>query len=207
MYTATVSKTARSLGLPYQGSRVHGLSKPRTRFSAQWVVQSFKNSSRFRVSKIGFFLPVRESTFLGGHREGYNFNSNKCVICTYAWCICNGLLGLNAIAEDKTETGRRLDILGYVVDLGTHFLSIAPKNFLNCLYWFFSVDLNGFTTLLELQRLGCVASRYGLICRFGWPFNAAIHAATWNLRSQVRIRFPLHIKRAIACGDGSSGSR
>ena len=41
------------------------------------------------------------------------------------------------------------------------------------------------------------ASRYGIICRFGRPFNAAIHAATRNLRSQVRNRFPVHIKRAI----------
>ena len=111
--------------------------------------------------------------------------------------ICNGLLGPNAIAEDKTETGRRLDMLGYVVDLDTRFLSIARKNFLNSLYWFFSVDLDGFTNLLELQRLGSVASRYGVICRFGRPFNAAIHAATRNLRSQVRIRFPVHTKRAI----------
>ena len=39
-----------------------------------------------------------------------------------ARCICNGLLGPNAIAEDKTETGRRLDMLGYVVDLDTRFL-------------------------------------------------------------------------------------
>ena len=94
--------------------------------------------------------------------------------------ICNSLLGPNAIAEDKTGTGRRLDILGDVIDLDTCFLSIARKNFLNSLYWFFSLGLDGFTNLLELQHLGSVASQYGVICRFGRPFNAAVHAATRN---------------------------
>ena len=114
-----------------------------------------------------------------------------------ARCLCTDLLGPDAVADDKTEMGRRLDILGYIIDLDSKLLSIARKNFLNSLYWFFSVDLEGFTNLLELQRLGSVASRYGVICRFGRPFNSAIHAATKNLRSQVRIRFPSYTKRAI----------
>ena len=59
------------------------------------------------------------------------------------------------------------------------------------------MDPYGFVNLLELQLLGSVSSQYGVICRFSWPFNAAIHAATRNLRSQVRIRFPVHTKRAI----------
>ena len=59
------------------------------------------------------------------------------------------------------------------------------------------MDLDGSTNLLKLQRFGSVASRYGVICRFGRPYNAAMHAATRNLRSQVRIRFPVHTKRAI----------
>ena len=100
-------------------------------------------------------------------------------------------------AEDETETGRRLDMLGYVVYLDKRLLSIARKKVLNSLYWFFSVDLDDFTNLLDLHRLGSLASRYGVICRFGRPFNAAIHAATRNLRSQVRIRFPAHTKHAI----------
>ena len=41
--------------------------------------------------------------------------------------ICNGLLGPYAIAEDETETGRRLDMLGNVVYIDKSFLSIARK--------------------------------------------------------------------------------
>ena len=33
--------------------------------------------------------------------------------------ICTSLLGSGAVADDKTETGIRLDIIGYTVDLGT----------------------------------------------------------------------------------------
>lgn len=32
---------------------------------------------------------------------------------------CVSLLDPNAVADDKTETGRRLDVIGYVVDLDT----------------------------------------------------------------------------------------
>ena len=32
--------------------------------------------------------------------------------------ICTSLLGSRAVADDKTETGLRLDIIGYTVDLG-----------------------------------------------------------------------------------------
>jgi hypothetical protein len=43
--------------------------------------------------------------------------------------ICTSLLGSGAVADDKTETGIRLDIIGYTIDLGTKRVSIAKKNF------------------------------------------------------------------------------
>ena len=45
--------------------------------------------------------------------------------------VCTSLLGPNAIAEDKTESGLRLDVLGYVLDLELKLVSISRKNFLN----------------------------------------------------------------------------
>ena len=41
---------------------------------------------------------------------------------------CTDLLGPTAVADDKTETGRRLDVIGYIVDLDLQRVLIARKN-------------------------------------------------------------------------------
>lgn len=56
--------------------------------------------------------------------------------------VCISLLGPYAIAEDKTETGTRIDVLGYVIDLKLKVVSISRKNFLNAVYGFFTIDLD-----------------------------------------------------------------
>ena len=94
--------------------------------------------------------------------------------------ICTRLLGPDAVAEDKTEQGTRLDIIGYVDDLQTKRVSTAKKNFLNTLYGFLSVDLSQPITLKDTQRLASWASRYGQICRSMRPFCSAPSNLTAN---------------------------
>ena len=48
--------------------------------------------------------------------------------------VCTRLLGSMVVADDKTEWGIRLDILGFVIDLASRKLSIARKNFMNAIY-------------------------------------------------------------------------
>lgn len=67
--------------------------------------------------------------------------------------VCTDLLGPNAIAEDKTEMGTRLDVLGYVIDLQLELLSISRKNFLNAVYGFFSTDLDQILKLSTAEKL------------------------------------------------------
>ena len=50
--------------------------------------------------------------------------------------VCTDLLGRIAVADDKTEWGRRVDIIGYVIDLDRERVSISRKNFLNKIYGF-----------------------------------------------------------------------
>ncbi len=54
--------------------------------------------------------------------------------------ICTRLLGPSAVADDKTEVGRRLDVIGYTIDLDIQRVLIARKNFLNALHGFLTVD-------------------------------------------------------------------
>ena len=55
--------------------------------------------------------------------------------------VCTDLLGSSAVADDKTEWGSRLDIIGFTVDLDLMSVTISRQNFLNTLYGFMSIDL------------------------------------------------------------------
>lgn len=112
--------------------------------------------------------------------------------------ICTRLLGPDAVAQDKTEQGTRLDIIGYVVDLHSKRVSIARKNFLNTLYGFLRVDLNKQITLKDAQRLASWASRYGQICRAMRPFCSALNNLTANRHNRhVLIQLTNESKIAI----------
>ena len=94
--------------------------------------------------------------------------------------ICTSLLGSGAVADDKTETGTRLDIIGYSVNLGTRRVSIARKNFLTALHGFVGIDVTKRLNLRTAQRLASWGTRYGKIYRVMRPFCGALKALTWG---------------------------
>jgi hypothetical protein len=111
--------------------------------------------------------------------------------------ICTSLLGPNSVADDKTEQGRRLDVIGYVIDLDTQRVSIARKNLLSALHGFITVDINGSMTLRVAQRLASQASRYGKICRVMRPFCGALNRLIAG-RTSVHASFPIPEEAKIA---------
>jgi hypothetical protein len=117
---------------------------------------------------------------------------------TKARSICTDLLGPKAVADDKSKSGRRLDLIGYVVDLDKKTLSIARKNFLNTVDGFFTVDATALTTLPFAQKLASWASRYSMIFRHMRPFSSALHQATCG-RSNKTIPFTFRpeVQRSI----------
>ena len=94
--------------------------------------------------------------------------------------ICTSLLGSGAVADDKTETGLRLDIIGYTIDLESKRVSIAKKNFLTALHGFIGTDVTKRLNLRTAQRLASWGTRYGKICRVMRPFCGALNALTWG---------------------------
>lgn len=89
--------------------------------------------------------------------------------------VIKQLLGPGAVADEKTESGTRVDIIGYVVDLSQRLVSIARKNVMRTTYGFFGTDLSKRISVKEAQRLASWASRYGKICRVMRPFAGALH--------------------------------
>ena len=110
---------------------------------------------------------------------------------------CTDLLGPTAVADDKTETGRRLDVIGYVIDLDLQRVLIARKNHLSALHGFASVDLDGVMNLRTAQKLASWGSRYGKICRVMRPFCGALNRMIAG-RLDPHATFPISDEARIA---------
>lgn len=89
--------------------------------------------------------------------------------------ICTGLLGPTAVADEKTEKDRRVDVIGYVIDLDSRQVSIARKKYLSALHGFVSIDIEKKMGLRTAHRLASWASRYGKICRVMRPLRGALN--------------------------------
>jgi hypothetical protein len=84
--------------------------------------------------------------------------------------IARRLLGPNAIAETKAEFGRRIEMLGWVIDLDKRVVFIAEHNFMKTFHGFFSLDLEKPIPYRTIEKLASWASRYSLLSRCMKPF-------------------------------------
>ena len=111
--------------------------------------------------------------------------------------ICTDLLGPGAVADDKSESGPRLDVIGYTIDLTKKRVLIARKNFLTALHGFMSTDVTRRINLRQAQRLASWGTRYGKICRVMRPFCSALNRVTWG-RADPHALFLLSSEAVIA---------
>ena len=102
--------------------------------------------------------------------------------------VCTSLLGPNAIAEEKTETESRLNVLGYILDIRLRLVSISRKNFLYAVYGFFTTNLKEKVTLKTAVKLASWEGRYSKISRAMRPFCGAMHRATSGHKRTMRTR-------------------
>jgi hypothetical protein len=111
--------------------------------------------------------------------------------------ICTNLLGCGAVADDKTESGRKLEVIGYTICLDTERVGIAEKNFLKALHGFATTDVTARLTLKQAQRLASWGTRYGKICRVMRPFCSYLNRVTWG-RTSAKALFYLSAEAIIA---------
>ena len=111
--------------------------------------------------------------------------------------LCTGLLGPDAVADDKNECSRRLDTIGYTLDLDRMRATIARKNFRNTLYGFFSVDTTQLVPVRVLERLASWSSRYAFICRALRPFNKDLYTAFAGRNRLTSVRLQPRAQLAI----------
>jgi hypothetical protein len=98
--------------------------------------------------------------------------------------VCEGLLGPKAMAEDKWECGRRIDFIGWSIDLDKQRVSIARRNFLKTLYGFFSVDETKAIPMREIERLASWSSRYQSVIRLARPLTTVLYSQIAGLTNR-----------------------
>jgi hypothetical protein len=117
---------------------------------------------------------------------------------TCARQIVTDLMGPRSLALEKEESGTRLEIIGWLIDLDTCRLSIARKNILKAVYGFFTLKLEKKTNLEELERIASYSERYSLVCKVMMPFQACFNrmiSEHWN--SHDRFEWTEEAKLAI----------
>jgi hypothetical protein len=102
--------------------------------------------------------------------------------------IYTDLLRQSSVADDKTEWGTRLDMIGYTIDLSSSpersRVLIARKNFLTALHELISTDTSKRLNLRHAQMLASWGTRYGMICGVMRPFCGAQNRMTWGRTEQ-----------------------
>ena len=92
-----------------------------------------------------------------------------------AEALCRCLLGERAIAEHKSESGVRLTLLGWDIDLTKMLVTIARKNALRAFFGYAHRDLSGFISVKVAQAYASWAERYGEVCVWMRPWRRVLY--------------------------------
>ena len=98
--------------------------------------------------------------------------------------VCEGLLGSKAVARHKWESGRRLDVIGWTIDLDYLRVTIAQRNFLKTLYGFFAVNETEKVSVKELERLASWSSRYQTVLRHTRSLTTLLYAQVCGISNR-----------------------
>jgi hypothetical protein len=102
--------------------------------------------------------------------------------------LARALLGPNAMATDKEQWGRKIDMLGWSFDLDLGVVFIADHNFYKTFYGFFNVNTDSPVMFKDLEKLASWASRYVAIAPSMKPHVLGLYA---SLGSTYRGRGPV----------------
>jgi hypothetical protein len=114
--------------------------------------------------------------------------------------ICTSLQGSGAVADEKTETERRLDVIGYTICFDTERVAIAQKNFLKALHGFAKTDVTAKMKLWTAQRFASWGNRYCKMRRAKRLFCSYLSRNTWGrTESHAPYQLPEETIVAVKC--------
>lgn len=121
--------------------------------------------------------------------------------------IIHRLLGPDAVAMHKNEYGRRVEFVGWLIDLDERVVTIARHSFLKTVHAFFSVDIEKSVYHEEVEVIASLASRYSMLCRQMRPFTQSLYGFLSATREQKhakrflseRAKTDIQMWRAFLC--------
>jgi hypothetical protein len=111
--------------------------------------------------------------------------------------LIEGLLGKGAVATPKTRVGRKLEFIGYFVDLDTQLLSIGDRCIEKAFYGFMTVDIDKLVPVHDLERLASWGTRYAGICSFIHLFVRALYSSYRGISRHASVSLSPAARRAI----------
>ena len=101
----------------------------------------------------------------------------------------------DAVADDKTESGRDIVILGFNVNLDTLVASIADKNLFNAVYGFMELQEDKLVAFKEMEKMASWAALYGQIAVHMNPMVRLLYrelkgkhrGRSWHLSRRAKI--------------------
>jgi hypothetical protein len=109
------------------------------------------------------------------------------LVCSFLRKLFNS----DCVEDTKTETGRRVIVISYVIDLDSSLVSVSQKNYLRVLCGRSSIDFIKKVSVRTMQKFGSWVSRYGNICLFLKPLARTIHRSYVHQIDSPDICFPL----------------
>jgi hypothetical protein len=128
---------------------------------------------------------------------GISFKCNVAHDMAATKTLCEALLGPGAVADDKSDHGVTLEVIGYTISLATQRVGIARKNICRALYAAFAVQVEGHNRLKAMQRVASHASRYKTVCREMAPFARALHQAAKGHFRHASFTLSADTKRSV----------
>jgi hypothetical protein len=117
-------------------------------------------------------------------------------------------MGEGSIKRSKDVFGRKVDFIGYKVDLDEGMVGITERNINRAIYGFMQVDLEGHVTVKIMQRLASWGARYANICRFLLPMVRVLdveyigkaYVGKWLLSPAAKVAIRMFQMLVVALG-------
>ena len=111
--------------------------------------------------------------------------------------LCEQLLGKGCISEGKTETGRRINVIGYTLDLDQRRIGVARHNLLKALYVATRVNIEEPVDVHTMETMAAHASRYKAVCAPLTPFARALHRSYKGVPRHHKVQLGVAAKRSV----------
>jgi len=110
------------------------------------------------------------------------------------------VLGPGSVADNKTESGSRLTLIGWDIDASREAqdFAMSEKNLKKAMFAFFELNESGLVTVKEMQTIASLASRYALVSPGMKPYTGYLYESIQGRHVAAAITLSEEARACIA---------